>query len=687
MKNNKSLGKIIGKAVLGITLLTIIVLVTSSYLSTKKLLTQRNQLSQQSAVNTLVSTNSSLQSSTEQELEQLADSSVFKQSKYNSRSIRQGLNMARKSNTQWIHIHFGSTKGEMITFNKLPTGYDPRTRLWYTGAMNNDGQIFWTTPYKSTDTGKMQTTASITVKNSQGQVIGVLGIDLSYNNLDKTISAMKIGRTGSVTLVAKDGTILASKGKSKHYTFNSGRSIKNNAIFKAISAAKSNSGILKVKNKDIGQIYYNKADNSNWAFAVVDRNDLSSELHSLIIISLIVTIIMLIVVVLYAIYTSTVLKATVAVYIKRFEEASQGKFIKIKPFVGGSTVSLLNNPGEMGKKFSSPDKHGQEFNRIAYYYNLMVDSVGKAIGKVQGQSDTVADKSDSLLGLSKQTNKATEEVAQAITGIAQVTTSQAQETSGSVSQLKNLSDVIQTLHKNVKQMNKRSASAGKLNQQNLDFSGQVADNWKQELTKMQELEASVSHLNEQVKNIDKIVNVISGISRQTNLLALNASIEAAGAGEAGKGFAVVATEIRKLSDQSKNSTKDISDILGKIRTDSEEMVKKMDASVAGGKEQTDLIDQAIGSSKNIFGVNQKLIKDIQEIEQASGKISKVQSKIEESLENISASTEENSAGAEEVSANSEEVQATMEEFTNHVAELQKTADELKKVVATFEFDK
>ena len=132
MKNNKSLGKIIGKAVLGITLLTIIVLVTSSYLSTKKLLTQRNQLSQQSAVNTLVSTNSSLQSSTERELEQLADSSVFKQGKYNANSIRQGLNMARKSNTQWIHIHFGSTKGEMITFNKLPTGYDPRTRLWYT---------------------------------------------------------------------------------------------------------------------------------------------------------------------------------------------------------------------------------------------------------------------------------------------------------------------------------------------------------------------------------------------------------------------------------------------------------------------------------------------------------------------------------------------------------------------------
>ncbi|MCI1633854.1 MAG: hypothetical protein LKI22_08065 [Liquorilactobacillus nagelii] len=150
---------------------------------------------------------------------------------------------------------------------------------------------------------------------------------------------------------------------------------------------------------------------------------------------------------------------------------------------------------------------------------------------------------------------------------------------------------------------------------------------------------------------------------------------------------VVATEIRKLSDQSKDSTKEIGEILEKIRVDSEEMVKKMGASVAGGKQQTKLIDQAIGSSKDVFGVNQKLIQDIQEIEQASGKIAEVQGKIEESLENISASTEENSAGAEEVSANSEEVQATMEEFTNHVAELQKTADTLAKVVATFKFEK
>ncbi|KRM06007.1 methyl-accepting chemotaxis sensory transducer [Liquorilactobacillus ghanensis DSM 18630] len=683
MKSKKSLGKIIGETVLGVTLLTIIVLVVSSYYSTRKLLTQRNQLSQQSAVQSVMSSNNNFKDSTQKELIRLSSENAFSNKKPNDNQVKQFLRSAQDANAQIKYSGFATTDGHYLTLTTMPNNYDPRIRPWYKSAVAHQGKVMWTAPYKDAGTGQLVTTASLAFKNNNGQ-LRVLELDLSYDSISRTSSNMKIGRTGSVTLVHKGGTVITSNGKSKDFTFKQGKNIKNSTIYQKVAQAKNKKGLLEMPK--VGTIYYDKGSD-NWSFAVVDSNDLNSELHSLIKISLLVTVIMLIIIILYAMYTSKVLRATVSVYIKLFEEASQGRFAKIKAAAGGNTFSVLINPKEMGKKMSLPDKNGQEFNRITYYYNEMVDSVGKAIGKVQGQSNHVADKSDSLLGLSQQTSKATEEVAQAITGIAQVTTSQAQETSSSVSQLKNLSDVITTLHKNVEQMNKRSANAGKLNQQNLDLSGQVADNWKQELTKMQELETSVSHLNEQVKNIDKIINVISGISRQTNLLALNASIEAAGAGEAGKGFAVVATEIRKLSDQSKDSTKDISDILGKIRVDSEEMVKKMSASVAGGKAQTGLIDQAIGSSKDVFGVNQKLIQDIQEIEQASGKIAEVQSKIEESLENISASTEENSAGAEEVSANSEEVQATMEEFTNHVAELQKTAGELKKIVKTFEFEK
>src|SRR5690606_16868494 len=71
---------------------------------------------------------------------------------------------------------------------------------------------------------------------------------------------------------------------------------------------------------------------------------------------------------------------------------------------------------------------------------------------------------------------------------------------------------------------------------------------------MQKLEAR-SH------EIEKIIDVITGIAGQTNLLALNAAIEAARAGEHGKGFAVVSNEVRKLAEQSNESANQIVELV------------------------------------------------------------------------------------------------------------------------------
>ena len=113
-------------------------------------------------------------------------------------------------------------------------------------------------------------------------------------------------------------------------------------------------------------------------------------------------------------------------------------------------------------------------------------------------------------------------------------------------------------------------------------------------------------MNDESKNIESIVEVISSISDQTSLLSLNASIEAARAGESGKGFAVVADEIRKLADESMQAVGGISDIITGINTQTEQTVetaKRAEQIVAAQQE-------ALQTTINLFNNINKYVEDL-----------------------------------------------------------------------------
>ncbi|KAF7600380.1 MAG: chemotaxis protein [Candidatus Dactylopiibacterium carminicum] len=100
-----------------------------------------------------------------------------------------------------------------------------------------------------------------------------------------------------------------------------------------------------------------------------------------------------------------------------------------------------------------------------------------------------------------------------------------------------------------------------------------------------------------MSNLRQMAEQVGAIANQTNLLALNAAIEAARAGEAGRGFAVVADEVRKLSSQSADTGKHISQT---IKAVDEAMQHALDLSRSTASEQQDMVQRSEVTADSII---------------------------------------------------------------------------------------
>lgn len=122
----------------------------------------------------------------------------------------------------------------------------------------------------------------------------------------------------------------------------------------------------------------------------------------------------------------------------------------------------------------------------------------------------------------------------------------------------------------------------------------------------------VRELGTQTSRITSIVNTIKEIADQTNLLALNAAIEAARAGESGRGFAVVADEVRKLAERTSGSTKEISEMIARIQSESDSVTSSMESSLAEVEEGVHL---ANGAGVAIHQIRTGALKVVEAVQQ------------------------------------------------------------------------
>ena len=165
---------------------------------------------------------------------------------------------------------------------------------------------------------------------------------------------------------------------------------------------------------------------------------------------------------------------------------------------------------------------------------------------------------------------------------------------------------------------------------------------KHSIDGMNSVSKHMSILEQDTSKIGEILKVIEEISNQTNFLALNAVIEAARVGEHGKGFAVVANEVKNLAEKSRESTKEIYDIIQNIQASTKSSVSAVQ----------DGVDNSIKTGvafESIAMMVMQASNKAAEIELASQKQSGQSKAVMNFIESIASASEE-AAASEETAA-------------------------------------
>ncbi|WP_058485798.1 methyl-accepting chemotaxis protein [Defluviitalea phaphyphila] len=327
------------------------------------------------------------------------------------------------------------------------------------------------------------------------------------------------------------------------------------------------------------------------------------------------------------------------------------------------------NDGDFSIKIDKNKKEYKAIGKIVDYLNLSIEQIRNIIKETYSLTKSIVSSSIAVTDKVKEATMSIEQISKTVEEIATGSSEQVSKTQESVKIMEDLSEQITVVYDSYNTITEETKNVNILNKEGLQAVETLREKSDEYNLSSEQIFMAIENLTSTLNNIALFVETIKSIADQTNLLALNAAIEAARAGEAGKGFAVVAEEVRKLADQSKISTEEISNMMDNIKRDSDKAIQAMKSMKEVSEYQIMAVNQTENSFKKIANAIDSIVSKIHSTDEVMQKIEEGKNKSIIAIENTANISEQTAAANEELAA-------TIETQLNIFEDLKKSAEEL-----------
>lgn len=523
-----------------------------------------------------------------------------------------------------------------------------KERPWYQEGLTCD-EVTFGEMYLDANTNQYIISAFANVKDSSGNVIGVVCADVAMDALEEILVNSSVFENGYVFAVDKVTGMVFGNNKD---TEQNGQLIQEfqDEYSQNILRMIENGTYNTVVSLDDEYFCLSEVPNSNFVTVCrASKSDVEADLAGVQTSSLIT-----------ALLGGTFLCVAIFIAISIFLHPVDG------------IMRVIDKMHDLDLTERAKAESNDEFGAMANSMNLFADNLHGVMGEIKGAITDIDGKADINAGIATEMSEMAEQQNIELSRLMQIMSDL------SVSIL-DIAEGTTRLTEHVVDTNAATGLVEKKVDETLHFINSGRDEMDKMTDTMGEISDISTHLQQAVNDVEEglrginaMVNVINDIADQTSLLALNASIEAARAGEAGKGFAVVAEEIRTLADGCANSVVDIVNTTKKMETLVQVVMEKTSTSMLKIQDGNEVVKRTSETFHQINAITE-------EINDAIVRVGNTLAEMENVATDMAASTEEQSANTQNAVGDCEQAMHISERFNAEAEEMATAGIQLKEL--------